>query len=328
MKYIFSIALLFTTFTACQLKGGNQTFTDTFPNHTFTPHWYDPADFDTVTILSWNVEHFVDDIDNTYIDNPREDNSPANMEERRQLLADALKAIDADIVVFQEFESDSYAERLAEQYFPELGYREFTALESPDWYMNVVLMSRIPLGVFYGYSEVHTPVIGQTDDEGNLEYQNFVNNRLWSVEVLVNEKYDFILTGVHMKAGRGDRNEQWRMGQVNMLRAQFQRFLHLDPDQNLLLAGDMNATPGSEEFKTFLGTGTQVEFIDPLAGTGVFSHPADSAFWRIDHILPNSQMIKEIIPGSVQVLYPFSKDTMAAIADHLPLIAKFITKEQ
>jgi len=328
MKYISFAAIFFLTLAACEPENGNQLFTDTFPDHTFTPDWYNPADFDTVTVLSWNVEHFVDEIDNPYIDNSRENNPPADMEKRRQLLADALRKIDADIVVFQEFESDSYAQRLAEEYFPELGYHEFAALESADWYMNVVLMSRIPLGMFYSYSEVHTPIIGQTDDEGNPEYQNFVNNRLWSVEIPVNENYDFILTGVHMKAGRGARNEQWRKAQVNMLRAQFQRFLHLDPDQNLLLAGDMNATPDSEEFKAFLGAGTDVEFTDPLAGSGIYSHPADSAFWRIDHILPNSHMNKEIVPGSVRVLYPFSNDTMATIADHLPLVTKFVAKEQ
>lgn len=325
MKSIF-YAITLLVFCGCQQQPAH--FEDTFNNHIYTPDWYDADATQTVKLLSWNVEHFVDGYDDDYIDNNRENNPPANMEERRKMLAEAIKKIDADIVVLQEFESASYAERLAEEYFPELGYREFAALESRGWYMNVVVMSRIPLGVFYSYTAVNTPIIGQVDDEGNPEFQNFVNNRMWSVDVLVKPQYEFNLTGLHMKAGRGERNEQWRLGQVNMLRAQFNRFLHLDDDKNMLVVGDFNSTPESNEFKTLLGAGTSIEFIDPLAGTGINSHPADSAFWRIDHILPNTHMHKEVIPGSVQVLYPFSPDTMRTIADHLPLVVEFTTSDQ
>lgn len=290
------------------------------------PDWYTPKDI--IRVMSWNAEHFVDEFDNPYINNRREDNPPANMEERRKQLAEVLKLANADIVVFEEFESSSYLKILADEYFPELGYQVFGGLESDDWYMNVVVMSRVPLGTFYSYATSLTPIVGQLNDDGTPAAQSLVNNRMWSVDVLVNDHYDFNLTGVHLKAGRGERNAAWRTGMMNLLRDQFSKFMQLDHDQNLLVVGDFNATPDSPEFQSFLGDSTDLRFIDPLEGTGVFSHPADSVFWRIDHIIPNEFMFTEIVPNSVKPFSPFSPDSMAFIADHLPMLVDIIASEQ
>ncbi len=213
------------------------------------PSWYSPLD--TVRVLSWNVEHFVDDFDNPYINNRRENEPSENMAERRKRLAEIIKMIDADIIVFQEFESSTYAKTLADEYFPKLGYQVYGGLESDDWYMNVVLLSRVPLGTFYSYANSNSPIIDHLNDDGTDASQTFINNRMWSVDVLVNENYDFNLTGVHLKAGRGERNENWRLGMINVLRNQFTKFMQLDHDQNLLVVGDFNATPDSWEFQSF-----------------------------------------------------------------------------
>lgn len=320
---LFTLILL----TGCANNENNSPSSDSYSNALADPLWYNSNDYDTVKVLSWNAEHFIDSHDNPYVDNNRENNPPENMDERRELFAEIIKKANADIVVLQEFESDSYAQQLAEQYFPELGYQIFAAHESNDWYMNVVVMSRIPLGLFHSYSTSNTPIVGQTDDEGNPASQSFINNRMWTADVLVNPTYSFALTGVHLKAGRGDRNENWRLGQINLLRAHYKQLLELDPNKNILAVGDFNSTPDSDEFKTFLGAGSKVEFIDPLAGTNIFSHPADSAFWRIDHILPNNNMQPEIVDDTVLVNYFFSPDSMEIAADHLPMSVQIIAKD-
>lgn len=323
MRTLFIILLFLIA--GCQADSSNPE-NNTTQSQLIWPEWYAPED--TVRVLSWNVEHFVDDFDNPYIDNRRENEPPSDMQERREQLAKVLKLADADIVVFQEFESSSYAQLLAEEFFPELGYQVFSGLESDDWYMNVVILSRIPLGTFYSYATSNVPIIGQQNDDGSPASQTFINNRMWSVDVLVNDNYDFNLTGVHLKAGRGERNEYWRLGMINLLRNQLSKFVELDHDQNLLVVGDFNATPESPEFQSFLGDSTDLRFIDPLAGTGIFTHPADSLFWRIDHIIPNEFMMPEIIPNSVQVFTPFSPDSMNFIADHLPMIVDIVASEQ
>lgn len=326
MRHIkFTLLLLIT---ALAISSCSDDQDDTVRSALQNPSWYDPGQIDTLTVLSWNTEHFVDDFDDPYIDNDRENNPSPDLKQRRERLAEVLKLANADIVVFQEFESSSFARVLADQYFPELGYKVFTGNESDDWYMNVVMMSRVPLGTFYSYAASNTPIEGESDEDGNPSGQTFLNNRMWSVDVMVNDTYDFNLTGVHLKAGRGDRNMNWRMGMYRLLRKQFGLMKRLDPKKNLLVVGDFNSTPDSPEFGYFLGKETDLQFVDPLEGTGIFSHPADSVFWRIDHIIPDTSMEPEIIEGSVTVFTPFSPDSMAFIADHLPMMVKILPSDK
>lgn len=326
-KQFLLISALFISLTACVSTEKGAVEVQSYTQFVATPSWYNSSDYDTVRVLSWNVEHFVDEFDNPYINNGRENNPPENMEERKQLLAQALVKADADIVVFQEFESPIFAQKLAEDYFPELGYQVSAAHTSNDWYMNVVVMSRIPLGMFYSYGTSETAIIGEVNEDGSPATQAFTNNRMWTVDVLVNKDYHFALTGVHLKAGRGERNENWRIGQMQLIRSHLEGMLVMNPNKNILAVGDFNSTPESREIDFFLGKDTKLEFIDPLAGTNIFSHPADSAFWRIDHIFPSKNILPEVTRESVQVHYYFSKNTMRTIADHLPMTINIVAKD-
>ncbi len=291
-----------------------------------------PADYknpvgDTLKILSWNVEHFVDQFDNPYTNNSREDVG-SQMEGRETLLVQALRKADADVVVLQEFEHIQYLRKIANDSLPEMGYRFFADHESPDWYMNVVVMSRVPLGIVYGYGSVTTPTVYKDEETGEekIETQNHLNTRMWSVDVLVDEDYSFLLTGLHLKAGRGRRNEAMRKGQIQFLKGQFERFARENPDRNMLVVGDFNCTPESEEFQLLLDGNSTVTFLDNLPDS-VFSHPADDPKWRIDHILPNTNMQAELVEGSLQVNYFFEVETQRSLADHLPLTVQFITND-
>lgn len=325
--FLFSTLLLFTVSCTTVQQTTEQPVPASYQSALTWPAWYDYSATDTVTILSYNLEHFVDDYDNPYIDHPRE-NNPEGMEERRQLLAELLRNVDADILVFQEFESKSYMMALLEEYVPELGYMVYGGSESPDWYMNVVVASRIPLGIFYSYSTANTPIVGLSDADGTPSSQTFTNNRMWSVDVMVSPDYEFTLTGVHLKAGRGERNENWRHGQMELLRRHYEQMLFLNPERNILAVGDFNATPDSWELARFLGEGTGVEFIDPLAGTEIYSHSTSNPRWRIDHILPNIFMLPEIVEGSIQMASPLTDEEMIKLSDHYPMVVKIIPTDR
>lgn len=282
---------------------------------------------DTIRVVTWNAEHFVDPYDDPYIDNDRENAPDAAMEERRRLFAEAVRALDADVVVLQEFESAAYLEALAEERFPELGYRFFAGTESPTWYQNVVLMSRLPLGVVRSYVNVTTPVEGTTDDEGRPAAQSLTNNRMWLVDVLARPDYTFSLAGLHLKAGRGPRNAGWRMGQIRFLHTEFARLLQQDPDANLLVVGDINATPDTDEFQLLLNTRGTVPLVNPFAGAPAPTHPAEAPTRQIDHLLVNANMLPELVPGSARVALPLPVDQMARTSDHLPVTAAFVANE-
>ena len=275
---------------------------------------------DTLSVLTWNVEHFVDEYDNPYIRNNMED-KPKDVNKRIDLLSEMLKKINADVVVLEEFEGRALAMKIAKEKLGNLGYRFFSGTESPDWYMNVTIMSKLPLGVSYSYGSIYTPVVDSKDSLGRIETQNNINSRMVSTEVRVKENFSFILTGVHLKAGRAKRDSAMRVGQVKLLQAQSSRFLAEDKKTNLLIVGDFNATPESGEFQYLLKGNKKTPFIDPLAGTKVLSHPAEKPFWRIDHIVPNTNMQKFLV--SVKVAEGLDMKTLQEISDHLPVVAKF-----
>jgi len=327
LVYRLTVLILALSFTACSTSSittDSSAPTDNWESIAI-PSWYDHTEHDTISVVTWNVEHFVDEYDNPYIDNDRENEPSDDLPERRKLLAEALIDLNADIVVFQEIESASYVQAIAEEYFEGMGYRYFTSRESNDWYMNVVVMSRIPLGLLHSYANADTFILGEEDDDGNPAAQNFTNNRMLSVNVHVNPGYIFLLTGLHLKAGRGERNEGWRIGQINLLREHYSMITSMDPDANILVTGDLNTIPGDREFIQLLGANTDLTFIDPLAGVQSYTHTADDPQRQLDHILPNDAMMQDLVPGSAEVAMPFDAATMRFISDHLPVVAKFVT---
>ncbi|PPK87163.1 endonuclease/exonuclease/phosphatase family metal-dependent hydrolase [Neolewinella xylanilytica] len=288
-----------------------------------TPAGYAYPDQATFEVLSWNVEHFVDGLDDPYIDNEREDKPNADMGTRVAYLAEALRKADADIVVLQEFESTKYLRQFAAEQLAGMDYAFFASAPSDNWYMNVVVMSKFPLGILYAYGNVTTPVVDYTNEEGLTETQNNINTRMWSVEVFPAEDYQFILTGLHLKAGRGERNEAMRLGQINFLKQQFTRFLNANASQNLLIAGDLNSTLGSREIETLKAGESEGEtFYDPLPAD-LLTHPADDPSRRLDYVLVNGNMQKEYQPGSAEVPDLLAPEKRRVLSDHLPLSITF-----
>jgi endonuclease/exonuclease/phosphatase family metal-dependent hydrolase len=282
---------------------------------------------DTLKVLTWNVEHFIDEYDNPYIKNNMEDKFKTEaINKRIDLLANNLAKINADIVVLEEFESRALAMRIIKEKLGKMGYKFIVGNESPDWYMNVIVISRVPLGVTYSYGSIYTPVLGLKDSLGRIESQNNINTRMISVDAQVSPSFTLTLTGLHLKAGRYDRDVAMRKGQIQLLHAQFQRFLKEDKNTNLLVMGDLNCTPESEEFKYLLSGHQKVKFIDPLANANIFSHPSENPQRRIDHILVNPPLAKRLIANGVKIAEGLDKQELKEISDHLPVTAKFLVK--
>jgi endonuclease/exonuclease/phosphatase family metal-dependent hydrolase len=305
---------------------------------TVLPDDYAYPDHDSVRVATWNVEHFVDQYDNPYVEHPREDEPDDDMAGRVDRFVEAVRALDADVLVLQEFESEAFAQRLAERRFPEMGYRFFASTESPTWYMNVVVLSRLPLGVLRSYADVTTPIAGADTLEGS-DAQRLTNHRMWMVDVLARPDYAFALTGLHLKAGGGPRNRGWRLGQVRLLHTEFSRLEARRPDANLMVAGDLNMTPDSPEMRRLLhATDADVpseddalyrmRLVDPLAGRPTLTHPSDDPTRQLDYILTNQAMQPELVDGATRVARPLSRDQMPEVSDHLPVVTTVVARER
>ncbi|MFC3122737.1 endonuclease/exonuclease/phosphatase family protein [Agaribacter flavus] len=306
----------------------NAATTPIYRQSLVTPANYIYPKQNTFKVLSWNVEHFLDEYDDPYIENDRENNPSSSMQGKRENLAIALKEENADIVVLQEFESAKLLRDIANNELTGMGYQFFADAPSHSWYMNVVIMSKFPLGVMYSYGNANTPVLNYLNAKGEKETQRNLNTRAWSIDVFPSENYSFVLTALHLKAGRGERNIGMRLGQIHFLKTQFERFLLEDPQRNILVVGDFNSLPDSAELEALLNGKTKGNrFVDVLEPS-VFTHTAIDPRRRLDYAIFNENMASEWVPDSVQTKYYFSPEKQDATADHLPIIAEFYLQDK
>ena len=302
------------------------------------PSDYDYPTDDTVRVATWNLEHFVDDHNNPYIDAGRENEPGSTMNGRIDRVAKALKTMDADLVVLQEAESEAFLNQISREQLSDMGYRFATSTESPSWYMNVVLLSRYPLGVVRNYSDVVTPIAGQRAENGEPAAQSLTNHRLWMADVRLGPGATWTLVGAHLKAGRSAEDQGWRTGEIRFLHTELARLVEDRPDANVLVAGDLNALADSPELHLLLNnpdrpapdslttgdTPRRVQFTDPLAGQPTYTHPSDDPSRQLDYLLPNTTLADHLVDGSMRVAQPLPPDSMTATSDHLPVTATFI----
>lgn len=275
-------------------------------------------DAQPLRILCWNLEHFVDHFDDPYVDDPRENAGAVKSDPVLRLLALAISKIDADVMAFQEIESDRLAKFFLDNYLPDHDYRYYAAVPAIDWYQNVVIVSRLPLGPIVSFREVEmdNPLAGRVS--------NMFNNRLVGVEVRPHEDYSFLLINAHLKAGGGEEDALWRKLQVDVFREFLEEQATGRPDLHAAVVGDMNFTPGSPEYGYMLEGGT-MRFHDPFAKWGhPPSHSTAGPSRKIDHILFNGPMFSRYISGTAGIAKPLSIDQLSTISDHLPLVASIL----
>jgi len=287
---------------------------------------------DTVRVATFNLEHFVDAFDDPYVSASRESEpDPATVAEKHRLFAEALRALDADVLSLQEVEGEGLLRALVDSLVPDLGYRFIASADDADWYQNVVVLSRLPLGPLTTFADAVTPLPGQRDDAGRPAATDLINHRLFVVDVYARPDYAFSLVAAHLKAGRSDRDAAWRTGQAALLHAWLgQRFSDDAGDANVLIAGDLNALPDGPSFEALLnasGARGPVRFSDPLAGTAAFSHPADAPARRIDHVLVSAGIQPEMVPGSARVVVPIAPNP-ERLSDHLPVVLDLVARDR
>lgn len=305
------------------------------------PTDYTPLDKKSFTVATYNVAWLTDEYNNPYIEAENEDDTNRTTEDRLEAVADVIEELDADIVVLQEVESVPFAIEFAKEHLEDAGYKYITGSDSPTWIQNVIVMSRFPLGVQYTYTNVTTPIGGFLDENtGRPDSQSFTNNRLVAVDVLVDDDYTVTVFGVHLKASPGDKNEAWRLGQIDFLRGQMQRFLAERPDANMVVVGDFNCAPDSPEFRRLAapanGTPLLVDLAtDPQAPalrTHFSREDAEAGNYvasrRIDFVLPNANLAREYVPGSLKTAAPLPMGEMYKASDHLPVVATFETTDK
>jgi len=270
---------------------------------------------DYIKVAYWNAEHFVDDIDDPYVEGTNEDTGGRSKTDLA-LYAKAIRAMDADVIVLGECEGEAWTRRFFAEYLEDMKYDTITSARDENWHQNLVFVSRIPVGAMTTLKAQRLPIIGTG------ETQSRINNRLVILELMPNPDYKVLLVGTHMKAGTKPEDKGTRLGMVDGIKARLNRELIVEPNANILFMGDMNFSPGGDEYNRLVDGAPNL--LDALQIYGnPPTHPAEYPTRHIDMVFANNQMMKDLVPGSVAVARPLPLAEQTKTSDHLPVVVSF-----
>ena len=279
----------------------------------------EPARADYTKIAYWNAEHFVDDIDDPYVEGSNEDTG-GRSKKTLALYAKAIKALDADVLILAETEGEAWVRRFNKEFLDGMNYDTVTCARDENWHQNIVVVSRIPVGALTTLKAKKIPIEGR-------EPTALFNNRLMTIEIMPNENYRLVLSPTHLKAGITPEDKATRIAMGNAAKELFRRELTLDPNANILFIGDMNFSPGGDEYNALLSGGPKLVDLQ-AANKNPGTHPAEYPTRHIDMSFANENLLGEVVPGSVAVARPLPRAEQAETSDHLPIVVSIYPKDR
>ncbi|MEM0913327.1 MAG: endonuclease/exonuclease/phosphatase family protein [Planctomycetota bacterium] len=278
------------------------------------------AQAEGVTIATYNVENFFDRFDNPFTND--EQTEIKRLDDIRRLAA-TVRAVDADLIGFQELENEQVLDAFNRQHLAGMGYDHVVCLPSNDGRgITLGFLSRLPVLGATTHRWEHIPHRGSEDTH------RFARDLL-RVTVAVPGGRTLEVFNVHFKS-KGSRSGDpqsvgWRSAEAVRSRAIVNRLLADNPEALIAFLGDFNSEPTDPAAQAFFdpaGEGTPL--IDLLA-----DRPADQRFTYVfgnfppavfDYIAASPALAEYVVPRSVRVM---PKTAAARGSDHLPVVATF-----
>jgi len=262
-----------------------------------------PKTDDTVRLATYNVLNLFDQVDDPSLEGEHDDMKLATSDRRCRNLAEAIKALDADVIALQEVESKAALRWFRDTYLPDMGYR-FIASKDVGYYRGIEcsILSRheiLDVRVWPNapLDDVERKGIGWDDVPGG-EQLTFQRSPI-CVRVKINDDYQLTIFSVHHKAGRDYdfQREAEALKIVEYLNTMRKR----NPSVNIVVMGDFNCAPWDKSMRVYLKAG----MIDTLAHRIVFNRAEESKHYKthesnrvLDYILLNSAAHRELVIGS------------------------------
>lgn len=284
---------------------------------------------ETFRVASYNVENYLD-----HQGSGRRLKSEASKAKVRE----ALKALNADVIAFQEMGLPSALEELRQSLKAEgRDYPHWEHVGGWDTNIYVAVLSRFPI-------VARRP---HTNDSFLLSGRRFrVGRGFAEVDIQVSPTYKFTLLTAHLKSKRAipDADEaEMRLEEAKLLRAKVDARLAADPRANLVVLGDLNDTKDSRSTRAIIGTGKN-KLVDtrpaerngdtvPAANpawdpphiTWTHFYGKEDTYSRIDYILLNQGMAREWVREGTYVL---TLANWALGSDHRPIVAEFVAEDK
>jgi endonuclease/exonuclease/phosphatase family metal-dependent hydrolase len=315
----------------------------------------------TLRLAAYNLLNLFDRVDDPALSGEWDDMKLAVTDDRAKALAEAIRRLDADILVLEEIESKEALKWFRDTYLAGMGYDHMESLDA-GYYRGVEqsVLSRFPLKnprVFLDAKlEVEkdgedAPAKGsdaaaKSESQAPRDDSKFQRSPL-AVEVDLPGEYELLLYAIHHKAGGKD-FEAHREAEARKILELVKADTKGKKARNVALLGDFNATPNSSVRALY----KDAKFVNGYD----FRDPADVARQKtklsdeeraalnekyttheserpIDYILLSPGFAKDAVPGSFFVLstlypgdaYNWKTDPHPAgyASDHRPIAIDF-----
>jgi endonuclease/exonuclease/phosphatase family metal-dependent hydrolase len=293
-----------------------------------------------VRLVTYNIENLFDDVDDPTLSGRDEDIDDLKPLHQRVAVAEAIRAVDPDILCMQEIESLEALEWFRDEFLADMGYKYIVSIDAGNsrGIENAVL-SRYPLSegqVWVGklLGGVHPELYGTQPNRQAGEKLAFRRSPLQvDVEMPGEEGKDpwtLSLFVEHHKSGRF--NSYWREAEAKMIVKLAAEITSENPDRAVVVLGDFNAQIQDESIQIYLRNG----FNDLFAGregegADIISHESNR---RIDLILSNDAAEAHMLVDQAFVFGTAARpaeinwrdlDTfMGYAADHYPVVVDIL----
>lgn len=302
-----------------------------------------------IRIATYNMLNFFDPFDDPSLQGEYDDADMITSPQRCQVLADTIRAIDADIIALQEIESKQALKWFRDKYLPDMGYT-YIASEDVGYYRGIEcsIMSRfeitdVRIWPNVSLDDVRREGPGWSDVPPEYRHGLKFQRSPLCAKIRVRPNYELVVFSVHHKSGRDFRFH--REAEALRIVDFIDSVRREDPAANIVVMGDFNAAPWDKSLRTYLEAG----MIDTLAQRIIprwrnadetearlyKTHESDRV---LDYIFLNSGAHREYVIDSAHVFgtltppesYDWRKDPKPEgyASDHYPVIIDLKPKDQ
>lgn len=278
----------------------------------------------TFRVATYNVENYIDAPAGT---------RPLKTAKGRAKIRESLRALNADVVAFQEMGStNALLELRASLQAEGLDYPHWEHVSGWDTNIHVAILSKFPFSARRPHTNESFLLFGR---------RFRVSRGFAEVDIRVNNHYSFTLITTHLKSRRpvpeadeGELREQ----EAIILREKIDAILGRNPDANLVVLGDFNDTKDTKSTRAIIGRG-RTALVDtrpaerngdnqanpnprfePRQITWTHHYGKEDTYSRIDYILLSRGMVNE---WDREESFVLALANWGVGSDHRPVVATF-----
>lgn len=286
----------------------------------------------TIRLASWNVENLFDDQDDPGLAGRYDDKNMTKPREQLDAVAAAMRAINADIVVLQEVESEAALRWFRDGWLKDMGYEHVASIDAGDERgIEQSVLSRFPIGMSMNWPDASLDATGPAGSPEAGEAMRMHRSPLLATVVVPESVtkgpvYTLTIMAVHQKSGRdfSYRREAESAKFVSLLKD----IMAADPATNLILCGDFNALPIDKSVRAYTDMGLVDVFESRQPKDPEYVTHASGRI--IDHIFVAPTVVPELVDESKFILglpilpegidYRSAPPVPGYASDHFPLV--------